>query len=129
MTKFKSGQSGNPAGRPKGAGRMAKLRTMLEPHAEDLLKKVVDLAKAGDMTAIRLCLERLIPPLKATDEPVTIHGLNGALTEKGGRIIEEMSHGVLTPSETVVLLQALAAQARIIEIDELQRRVEALEEK
>ena len=63
-TKFKPGISGNPKGRPKGArDKRTELRSLLEPHAKDLVEKVVELAKGGDTTAIRLCLERLIPPI------------------------------------------------------------------
>ncbi len=128
MTKFKSGQSGNPAGRPKGAGKIAKLRTLLEPHAGALVKKAVEMAKAGDTTALRICLERLIPALKPTESHVILPGLKGTLTEQGERIIQEMGRGILAPSEASTLLQALSAQARITELDELERRISALEE-
>ena len=37
---------------------------MLEGEAERITRKVIDLALAGDLTAIRLCMERLLPPRK-----------------------------------------------------------------
>jgi len=40
-----------------------------------------------------------------------------------------MAVGQLTPSEASALLSALAAQARIVEIDELEFRVEQLEKR
>ena len=60
---FKPGQSGNPKGRPKGALNKTTRAAMvlLENEAEDLTRKLVELAKGGDITALRLCLERLIP--------------------------------------------------------------------
>jgi hypothetical protein len=63
---FTKGQSGNPAGKPKGAkDKRTELRALLRPHAEDLVAKAVELAKAGDTTALRICIDRLIPPIRA----------------------------------------------------------------
>jgi len=65
---FKKGESGNPAGRPKGTkDRRTELRGLLEPHAEELVAKAVELALAGDVTALRICMDRLIPIAKPTE--------------------------------------------------------------
>ncbi|MGH8625106.1 MAG: DUF5681 domain-containing protein [Gammaproteobacteria bacterium] len=62
-TSWKQGQSGNPEGRPPGAkDKRTALRALLTPHAQELVMRAVELAKSGDTTALRLCLERLIPP-------------------------------------------------------------------
>jgi hypothetical protein len=65
---FQAGQSGNPSGRPKGTrDKRTELRGFLEPHAKDLIAKLVELAKAGEPTALRLCIERLLPRMKPDD--------------------------------------------------------------
>src|SRR3954462_15113406 len=53
---------GNP-GRPAGARNRATLAplALLEGEAEALTRRCVELALAGDTTALRLCLERLLP--------------------------------------------------------------------
>jgi len=62
---FQSGQSGNPNGRPRGAqSKRTQLAKLLEPHAEDLVAKTIELALAGDVNALRLCIERLIPKIQ-----------------------------------------------------------------
>ena len=63
---YEKGQSGNPSGRPPGIrDKRTALRALLEPHAPALIAKAVEMAKAGDATALRICLDRLIPPAKS----------------------------------------------------------------
>lgn len=61
---------GNP-GRPKGARHRTTLAVeeLLDGEAEGLTRKAVDMALAGDTTALRLCMERICPARK--DAPVT----------------------------------------------------------
>lgn len=125
---FKKGQSGNPTGRPKDK-RTHQLREMLRSDSADLIRKVKQMALEGDSTAMRLCLERVLPPLKTKDEPVTVKGLNGStsLVEQGQAIVNALAAGELSPGDAATLMQAIANQARIVEVDELERRVAALE--
>lgn len=65
---FVKGKSGNPLGRPKGVqDKRTILRSYLEPHAEALINKAVSMALDGDTTALKLCLERLIPSMKSVE--------------------------------------------------------------
>ena len=60
-SRWKKGQSGNPNGRAAGSRNRATLaiEALLEGEGEALTRKAIELAKAGDMTALRLCLDRL----------------------------------------------------------------------
>jgi len=62
--------SANP-GRPPGARHKATVAAlaMLDGEAEALTRQAVTMALAGDTTALRLCLERIAPPLR--DAPVS----------------------------------------------------------
>ncbi len=76
---FQPGQSGNPNGRPKGiVDKRIKLRELLESHADEIIEKLIELAKAGDSNALRLCIERLLPRVKP-DESVTFELPEGRL--------------------------------------------------
>ena len=132
MAGFKQGKSGNPSGRPKGIrDKRCGLRALLEPHASALVNKAVELAKGGDVGALRLCLERLVPALKTENRPVTLPALATAttLSDQATEVIAALSAGTITPDEAASLMQTIAASARIVETDELVRRVTALESK
>jgi hypothetical protein len=84
---FKVGQSGNPKGRVKGSvNKRTQLARLLEPHAEELVAKMIQLALGGDVTALRLCIERLIP--KVLNEPTGIE-LPRDFDEKGSSKIKD----------------------------------------
>lgn len=83
MTTFKSGISGNPAGRPKGSlNRKTQLIKLMEAHAEALVSKTIDLALAGDAVALRLCIERLIPKINDRSTAVVMPNLEEIETTK-----------------------------------------------
>lgn len=43
---------------------MATPRSMLDQHANTIIEKLIERALAGDLTALRLCVERIIPRAK-----------------------------------------------------------------
>jgi Family of unknown function (DUF5681) len=62
--RFLPGVSGNPGGRPKGALNRTTLAAMalLDSEAEMLTQRAIEAARGGDMTALKLVLDRIIPP-------------------------------------------------------------------
>ena len=76
---FRPGQSGNPRGRPPGARNSATVmaEALLDGQAEALVQVVIAAAMDGDMTAMRLCLERLLPAKKSVtvEAAVTVEAM------------------------------------------------------
>lgn len=125
---WKPGQSGNPRGRKPGTGQVAKLRASLADDVQDILKVLVTAAKAGDVKAARLILERIFPPVKAIEQAVILQmPADGTLTAKAAAVLDAAAAGHLAPTQAAQLITALGSLAKITEIDELAARITALE--
>jgi len=129
MAKFKPGQSGNPRGRPPGRSTAQGLRERLAERAGEVLAVVLDAALSGDLMAARLVLERVVPALRPQASPVELPALAaaGTLTEKADAVLAAVGAGEIAPDVGAQLLTALGTVVRITEVEELTRRIEALE--
>ena len=127
-TKFKKGQSGNPQGRPKGSGLNVQLRQAIADSANDIVTMLLEQAKAGDIQAAKILLDRVCPSLKSESQPIDIPALaEGTLTERAQAIIDATANGQLAPDTATNMVNAIATYAKIIETSELEARIAALE--
>ncbi len=130
---FKAGQSGNPKGRPKGTGNAALsvLRKPLNDNAEKLIQVAIEMALEGNEAMLRTCLDKLLPSVRSTDRHISLPGLNKqtSLLEKAELVIRCVAEGKITPIEGNQVLSGLSTTARILESDEIVKRLEVLEEK
>ena len=126
--KFEKGQSGNPAGRPPGLpDKRTELRALLDPHKDALVEKAVELALGGDTQALKLCMDRLIPPIKSVEMPVQAEISGDNLSDQARSVIALADQGLHSIQEITGLMQAISSLARIIDVDELERRITTLE--
>lgn len=123
---WKPGQSGNPKGRPPV---VEKVRKLLEPRRQELVDVAVARALAGDMAAMRIVMDRLAPPLRAVGESVSVPRLADAKTmsEKAFAIYDAVGAEQINPDSAALLLSALASVAKVVETDQLEARIQALE--
>ena len=123
--RFASGQSGNPSGRPKAADE---LRRRLEGGMDGAADAVLAAAKQGDMQACRLILERLLPAVRPTYAPVEFDlDENAPLADQARQILAAVASGQLPPDQGRALVDAVAAVVRVVELDEIERRLNAIE--
>ena len=119
------------AGRPKGARNKTTLaiEALLESDAETITRKAIELAKSGDLTAIRLCMDRLCPPRK--DRYVEFElpeiGTAADTASASAAIVRAVAASELTPSEAVELAKVLEGYTRCLEASDFERRLAALE--
>ena len=131
LTPWLPGQSGNPNGRPKGARNKTTLaiEALLDGEAETLTRKAIELAKGGDLTALRMCMDRLCPPRK--DRPVSFElpklETTGDAVTASAAIVQAVAAGDLTPSEAGELSRVVSAYASTLEAVDFDARLRKLE--
>lgn len=133
MGKFKAGQSGNPKGKPKGALNKATMaaQKLLDGEAQTITQKAVDLAKEGNPVALRLCLERLLPPRKDRPVALSLPKVEGAadIPKALSAVLAAVAQGEITPAEARDLAGLVEAVRKGIETVEIEARLTALEER
>ena len=114
------------AGRPKGA--KGKKRQMLESHSDEILKTLIDLAVEGDPTALRLCVDRLLPRLRAEAAPINVEAASSKIVDIGRSIVDAALSGRISSDSARDILSALSDVAKLKEITDIETRLKALEE-
>lgn len=105
------------------------IRAQLTEAWEEIKLVLLAKAKDGDMAAIRIVAERVCPPMKAIEAATPIQFPAGSLTERAHAVLDGLAAGALNPGQAAQLMQALGSLAKLMETDELERRIEALEAK
>ena len=131
--RFKKGASGNPSGRPRGLRNVATraAEALLDGQAEALTQTCVQAALAGDSTALRICMDRLLPPRR--DRPVLFNlppmTCAADACHAMSEIADGLADGSLTPSEATALAGLVDTYVRALETRDLEARVLSIEER
>ena len=134
-TKFKPGNRhrfapGNP-GRPKGTRCKATLlaEKLMSADTKEIVEAVITAARAGDMAAAWIVLDRICPirkgrPLRFNlPEAKTADDVAAALAS----VVSAMADGELTPDEAQMVAGVLEVRRKAIETVELENRLAVLE--
>jgi demethoxyubiquinone hydroxylase (CLK1/Coq7/Cat5 family) len=128
---FVKGRSGNPAGRPPGSRNKSTMaaEALLDGEAETITRKAIERAMNGDPTALRLCLERVIPARK--DRPVRfelpqIKSIADAVGAAAA-LLAAVAAGDLTPSEAADIGKLVDSYLQSIEATEFEQRLARIE--
>jgi Family of unknown function (DUF5681) len=129
--RFQKGQSGNPSGRPSGARHRTTmaLEAMLETDAKAITGKAVELALTGDITAIRLCMDRLLPVRRDRHVSFALPKLEtpADALQAVSAVAEAVAEGELTPMEAAELSRVVDGFSRALEAVEFEQRLAKLE--
>jgi ethanolamine utilization microcompartment shell protein EutS len=128
---FPKGQSGNPAGKPKGARhRLTVLaEKLMADDAEAVTRAVIAAAKSGDMQAARLILDRIAPTRKGRPVALELPSVETAadVLKALGVLVAETASGTITPEEAVMIASVFETKRKAIETVDIERRLAALE--
>ena len=128
---FHKGESGNPAGRPRGSlnRTTALMQSLLEANAEAIARKAIDLATGGDLTAIRICFDRLVPARKHEPIALELPRLDTAAdtVTAASTIVAAVAAGELAPSEAADIAKAVDIYVRALATQQFEERLAKLE--
>src|SRR6516165_4096077 len=99
---FEKGRSGHPAGRRTGSRNKATIAAaLLEGESEALTRKAVELALTGDPTALRLCIERILPPCRERPVRFTLLPIESSedISAAMNAVTAALARGIITPGE------------------------------
>ncbi len=132
---WKPGQSGNPAGRPKGSKNRGSIlsQEIFDEKAAQLVVKAIEEALAGDRSLLRAAFVRAIPTPRA--RPLEIDIPEGASPEELEKVLDEcqraLKAGEITAEEAVGVANFVRARqearARALDLQERELRVKLLE--
>lgn len=125
--------AGNTSGKGRPPGSCNKktiFQEALEKDGEAIIQKIKQRALKSDPTAMKLCMERLLPVLKTPLARFRMPAVQTAasLTEAISAVTEAVSGGQLSAKEGESVARIIETQRRNIEVGEFDARLKALEE-
>ena len=128
---FEKGRPGNPAGRRVGCRNKTTIAAaaLLAGEAEALTRKAVELALVGDRTAMRLCLERILPPCRDRMVKFALPPIESAadIAAAMKAVTSALAAGVISPGEAATIAAVVDTFVRAIEARDFERRLQLVE--
>jgi Family of unknown function (DUF5681) len=127
---FQKGQSGNPAGRPPGSRNKATvIEELLDCEGEAISRAVIEKAKAGDPTAMRVCMERLIPKRCERTIQFALPPLESVAdaVKALAAVAAALADGEITPGEAASVVQVIDGYAQTLGLALMDARLSQIE--
>jgi hypothetical protein len=124
---FKAGNPGRPSGSKNKTTKM--LEELSEGKAEDLIRKMIELALAGNVRCLEYCLDRLFPQRRG--EPINlalpkINSVEDVATAKAA-VVGALSNGTVTPEQASHVIRLLDSYAETITANDFAVRLANVE--
>jgi hypothetical protein len=128
---FEKGRSGNPLGRRVGCRNKTTIAAaaLLAGEAEALTRKAVELALVGDPTALRLCIERILPQCRERAVKFALPPIESAadIAPAMKAVTSALADGMITPAEAATIAAVVDTFMRAIETSDFERRLRLVE--
>jgi hypothetical protein len=129
---FKKGQSGNPKGKRPGTRHKATQAALklLGGDLEAITQECIRQAKEGNLMAVKLVLDKLIPSAKELPLSLSLPKVKQAadLPAALSAVMVAVAQGNITPGEGQALTAMLEAYRKGLEFTDIEARLMALEE-
>jgi hypothetical protein len=96
---------------------------LLDGEVEALTRKAIEMAKQGDMTALRLCLDRILPPRRERPVQFRLPALRCAADAAGAMasIAEAVANGELAAGEAAELSKLVESFVKALEVTDFDK--------
>jgi hypothetical protein len=113
----------------KASPSREKLESLLAGEGEALIKTAIERARAGDGAALRLAIDRLLPPVRERFLKFDLPQIESVadLPRAVGCVLASVAKGELTPSEGNSVCAMLSTMRSAFELITLEERLSALE--
>jgi hypothetical protein len=105
------------------------LAALLDGEKEELVRKGLELAKAGDVALLKFFLSRILPRERPIRIDLPQMEFADDAVEALGSIVRAVSEGAITPSEGADLATLVKSSDHAIEIADVVNRIDALDAK
>lgn len=105
------------------------IETLLEGEHEALTRKAIEMALEGDVTALRLCLDRIAPARKDCPVSFSLPPIKTAedAVIASSALLSAVASGEVTPDEAARVMSLLTAHKGLVETCDLEIRIAKLE--
>jgi hypothetical protein len=119
---------GNPGRKPGSKNKTTLIgQELLKEAEEDLLRKAIEMAKAGDAPMLKFLLDRILPKERSIQVELPKLLLASDAVDALGAIVEAIGTGQITPHEGASLATLVASYAQTIHVADLELRLDSLE--
>ena len=129
--RWKPGQSGNPRRMVRGSRHKASLiaESLLDGECERLTRRAIELALSGDLQALKMCLERILPSVRERPCSFKLPPISTAAEAAAcmALVLDGMASGTILPGEGAALSATISAYVKVFETTEIEARISALE--
>jgi hypothetical protein len=126
MSQFQKGQSGNPSGRPPGRSLQSRLREAVDGRFDELVGVLVNAAAGGDMAAMTLLMNRIVPALRPVQDPSPFSLTGDTLTEQAYGVLASVASGEISVQDGTALLTAVGGVVRVQDAEILAKQIDLI---
>lgn len=120
--------NGNPGRKPGSKNRTTLVAAaLLEGEAEELVRKAVELAKAGDVAMLKFLLDRILPRERLIKLDLPRMEFADDAVKAIGAIVRDVSKGKMTPSECAAVATLINSYTRAIDMADVVKRLDSLD--
>jgi hypothetical protein len=123
-------EKGNGGRRPGSRNRTTLVaEALLKGEEVELVRKAIELAKAGDGPMLKFLLDRILPKERSVHVDLPPMDRSSDAVDALAAVIDAVGAGQIAPSEGSALASLVAAYARTINVADLELRLDVVERK